>query len=79
MGEPIDREVAPTHGCIRRILGRAGVDGKIGGGAVAVGIRQEVGVEGEHHVARLGKPGVRHEDEELQPAVEVDEPMDSAR
>ena len=75
MGEPVDCQVAPTNGRVGWIIGRATIGGEIGGGAVAVRIRQARRVEGEDHVARLREAGVRHQDVELQSAVEVDQPV----
>ena len=65
----------------RRRIGRAG-GGRVGERRrlrVGDGIGEHRVVEGDHHVAGLGQPGVLHEDDDLEVATVVEQPVDGAR
>ena len=74
--EPLDPAVAPGAGGVGVACG--GRLGERRGLGVGRGVGEHGVVEGDDHVAGLGQAGVLHEDDDLEVATVVEQPVDRA-
>ncbi len=76
--EAVDCRVASCRRGVGWVVGGASAGGEVREFAVGPVVGEEVGREREDHVAGFGQPGIRHQDVQLEPTVQVDQAVDRA-